>query len=175
MRAAWAIGRSKRNCIGRAPKSCSSATRQTPRPRRKPSSAPSPSRKSRVPAVGVCAPRFRSPSSTNRPPDPPKPTPSSPLRSKALRRRRKCPRSPRHRGCWQRLHDSSIRECFRARPIIVWRLGGGAPLNGNARFGRDTGPSRGDPCTPALRPIEASKAVVCYVRSTSKPVKLIEF
>ena len=49
-----------------------------------------------------CSPRSRSPSSTNRPVAPPKPTPSSRLRSKASRRRRKCLRSPRRRRCWRR-------------------------------------------------------------------------
>ena len=34
---AWAIAHSKRNCIGRAAKSCSSATPPTPRLRKKPS------------------------------------------------------------------------------------------------------------------------------------------
>ena len=36
-----------------------------------------------------------------------------------FRRRRKCPRSPRHRRCWQRLHNNLMREGFRARPITV--------------------------------------------------------
>ena len=47
----------------------------------------------------------RSPSSTNRPAAPSKPTPSSRPRSKALRRRPKCPRSPRRCHCrrgWRR-------------------------------------------------------------------------
>ena len=38
----------------------------------------------------------------------------------------------------------------------------------NDGYGRDTGPSRGDPCRHTFRPIEASKAVVCYVRNTSR-------
>ena len=37
-------------------------------------------------------------------------------------------------------------------------------------YGADSGPSRGDPCRPAIRPTEASKGAVCYVRSTSTPV-----
>jgi hypothetical protein len=36
-------------------------------------------------------------------------------------------------------------------------------------YGADSGPSRGTPCRPGLRPIEASKAAVCYVRNTSTP------
>jgi hypothetical protein len=36
----------------------------------------------------------------------------------------------------------------------------------NGGFGADSGPSRGDPIRPAFRPMEASKSVVCYVRST---------
>ena len=35
-------------------------------------------------------------------------------------------------------------------------------------YGADTGTSRGDPCRPALRPFEASKAAVCYVRLRRK-------
>jgi hypothetical protein len=42
-------------------------------------------------------------------------------------------------------------------------------LQWNGGFGADFGPFRGDPCRPALRPIEASKAAVCYVRNTSTP------
>ena len=46
-----------------------------------------------------------SPNSTNRPIGPPRPTPSLRLRSKAFRRRRKCPRSPKRKCCsrvWRR-------------------------------------------------------------------------
>ena len=39
----------------------------------------------------------------------------------------------------------------------------------NSGYGADSGPSRSDPCRRALRPIEASKATVCYVRNTSIP------
>ena len=49
---------------------------------------------------------LRSPSSTNRPAAPPTPTPSSRRRSKALRRRRKCPRSPRRRRCSRRSRET---------------------------------------------------------------------
>ena len=42
-------------------------------------------------------------------------------------------------------------------------------LQWNGGFGRDFGRSRGDPCTCASRPTEASKAAVCYVRNTSSP------
>ena len=54
---------------------------------------------SRAHAASNFAPRWRSPSSTNRPAAPPTPTPFSRRRSKALRRRRKCRRSPRRRRC----------------------------------------------------------------------------
>ena len=44
----------------------------------------------------------------------------------------------------------------------------------NGGFGSHSGPSRGDPRRRASRPIEASRVRVCYVRLTSKPVKLID-
>jgi hypothetical protein len=47
---------------------------------------------------------------------------------------------------------------------------GGKPISRSQwkdGFGADSGPSRGDRCRRALRPIEASKTVVCYVRFTS--------
>ncbi len=47
------------------------------------------------------------------------------------------------------------------KPISRSQLKGG--------FGTDSGPSRGDPYRPAVRPTEASKAAVCYVRNTSRP------
>ena len=40
----------------------------------------------------------------------------------------------------------------------------------NARSPADSDCSLRDPGRSALRPFEASKAVVCYVRNTSKPV-----
>ncbi|MFZ0599903.1 MAG: hypothetical protein WAN05_00700 [Roseiarcus sp.] len=46
----------------------------------------------------------------------------------------------------------------------------GSQLNGG--FGADSGPSRGDRCRRAIRPIEPFAIVTRYVRSTSKPVKL---
>ena len=36
-------------------------------------------------------------------------------------------------------------------------------------YGADSGPSRDDPRRPAIRPVEAFKAAVCYVRNTSIP------
>ena len=39
----------------------------------------------------------------------------------------------------------------------------------NDAYGADTGPSRGDACRRAIRPTEAFKAAVCYVRNTSTP------
>ena len=56
-------------------------------------------RSSRARAASNCARRWRSPNSVNRPAAPPKLTRSSRPRSKALRQRRKCPRSPRRRRC----------------------------------------------------------------------------
>ena len=53
-------------------------------------------------AASNCARRCRWQSSINRPPAPPTPTPFSRPRSKASRRRRKCPRSPRRRRCSRR-------------------------------------------------------------------------
>ena len=38
---------------------------------------------------------------------------------------------------------------------------------GKARFGQNSGPSRGGLCGRALRPTEASKAAAGYVRNTS--------
>ena len=52
-------------------------------------------------AASACARRCLSPGSINRPNAPPRRTPFSRLPSKALRRRRKCPRSPRRRRCWR--------------------------------------------------------------------------
>ena len=42
-------------------------------------------------------------------------------------------------------------------------------------YGADCGPSQGDSCRRAFRPIGASKAATCNGRFTSKPVKLIRF
>ena len=56
--------------------------------------------------LSVCKRRLRSPNSTNRPAAPPKPTPSSRPRSKAFRRRPKCPRSPRRRRLLAELEAS---------------------------------------------------------------------
>ena len=83
-----------------AANSCSSAIRPIPLLRRKPSNRASPSRSSKARAAAVCARRSRSPSSTNRPAAPPKPTLSSRPPSKASRRRPKCRRSLRRRRCW---------------------------------------------------------------------------
>ena len=73
---------------------------------------PSPSRKSKARAAMTCKRRYRSPSSTNRPVAPSKPTPSSRRRSKAFRRRRRCRRSPRRRRCSRR-----SRKRTRSRPF----------------------------------------------------------
>jgi hypothetical protein len=39
----------------------------------------------------------------------------------------------------------------------------------NARYGADSGPSRADTCRCSVRPTEAFKAAVCFVRFTSTP------
>ena len=85
--------------------SCSSATRRTLRPPRKPSSPPSQSRANSERAASACKLRSGSPNSTNRPAAASTPTPSSRPRSKALRRRRKCQRSLRRRHCLQPLPE----------------------------------------------------------------------
>ena len=61
---------------------------------------PSPSRSSKGRAALNCARRCRWRGSINRPTAPPTPTPCSRPRSKALRRRRRCPRSLRRGRCW---------------------------------------------------------------------------
>ena len=75
----------------------------------------------------VCAPRFRSPSSINRPAAPPKPMPFSRPRSKASRRRRRCRRSLRRRRCsrrWRRRTRSRPQKrnasggCICKRPTV---------------------------------------------------------
>jgi hypothetical protein len=58
---------------------------------------------------------------------------------------------------------------------VLWAVKSTPRVQWNDRYGADSGPSRGDLCRRALRPIEASKAAVCYVRNTSKPVRLIGF
>ena len=76
-------------------KSSLSATALTWLRPKKPSRQPSPSRRNKERAASVCKRRSHWRSSTSRSTSPSTPTPSSRLRSKALRRRRKCPRSPR--------------------------------------------------------------------------------
>ena len=66
------------------------------------------SRSSKGRAASNCARHWRSPSSINRPAVQSRPTPSSRPRSKALRRRRKCPRSPRRRKCWLQSRPAHI-------------------------------------------------------------------
>ena len=85
------------SCIAFAANFCSSATRPIPLRPRKPSVLLSRSRRSNARAARFFWRRSPSPSSINRPPAPPTPTLSSRQRSKALHRRRKCPRSPRRR------------------------------------------------------------------------------
>ena len=87
------------NSIASAAKSCSNKTPPIRPPPKPPSSPPSPSRNRRKPAASNCAPRSRSPNSTNQPTARSKPTTSSAPRSKASRRRRSFRRSRRRRGC----------------------------------------------------------------------------
>jgi tetratricopeptide (TPR) repeat protein len=70
-----------------------------PAPPKKPCGPPSPSLSVKGRAASNCARRCRLPSSINRPADPPTPTRSSRLRSKAFRRRPRCWRSPRRCRC----------------------------------------------------------------------------
>jgi hypothetical protein len=64
-------------------------------------------RQQRVLAVSVFKRRLRSPNSSDRPAKQRKRTPSSRPRSKAFRRRRKCPRSSRHRRCYRNWHKTA--------------------------------------------------------------------
>ena len=80
-------------------KSCSSAIRPIPRLRRRRFEPRSTSRASKARAASPFGRRCRSPSSTNRPAAPSKPTPSSATPSKGFRRRPRCPRSSRRRRC----------------------------------------------------------------------------
>jgi predicted ATPase len=72
-----------------------------PAPAEKPSKPPSQSRRRRRREASNCKRCWRSRSSTYRQPAWPRPTPSSPPRSKASRRHPKCPRSPKRRRCYQ--------------------------------------------------------------------------
>ena len=90
--------------IGFTAKFCCGWIRPIRQPSRKPSELRSLSRDSRAHAVTNCSHRFPLPSFTNRPPAPPTPMPFSRRRSKAFRRRPKCPRSPRRRRCSRDLH-----------------------------------------------------------------------
>jgi len=57
------------------------------------------------------------------------------------------------------------------RRLSIPAAGGevGFALQWNDGYGADSGPSRSDSYRPAIRPTEASKAAVCYVRATSTP------
>ena len=70
----------------------------------RPCRPPSSSRSGKGRVASNCAPRCRSPSCTNLPAAPSTPTPSSRPQSKAFRRLRKCPKSPRRRRCSRRSH-----------------------------------------------------------------------
>jgi hypothetical protein len=76
-------------------------------------------------------------------------------RSRALRRRPRCLRSLRRRRCSRAWREpaSAVKPISRSQ----W----------NAGCGADTGPSQGDPWRRTIRPVEASTAAICYVRSTS--------
>ena len=90
------------------------------------------------------------------------------------------PRSPQPSGN-HRLLAHSGRPEWRLRMIAVLpsRCSAGAKIDARSgrwslfpglaverRLSSKLGPSRGDPCRRALRPIRASKAPVCYVRNT---------
>jgi tetratricopeptide (TPR) repeat protein len=90
-----AITRSRRNFVACAANSFSNLMRPTSAQRRRRSTAPSLLRAGRARGASNCTRHCHWPSSINRRPAPSTPTPSSRRRSKAFRRREKCPRSPR--------------------------------------------------------------------------------
>ena len=92
-----------------------------PPPPRKRFSPPSPSRESRAPAAGVCAPLSRSRSSINRPAARSRRTMPSRPPSKTLRRRRKCRRSQRRRRCSRRYKvlRNSLEGMYLAYPVVT--------------------------------------------------------
>ena len=53
---------------------------------------------------------------------------------------------------------------------VLWRVKQISRSQWNGGFRADSGPSRGDPGTRAIRPIEASKFAICNGRFTSTPV-----
>jgi tetratricopeptide (TPR) repeat protein len=141
--------------IASAATSCSSATPPIPRLPRTPTGPPWPSPNSRARAATGCSRPSRSPSFIDRPAAPLTPAPSSHPRSRALRRRPRCLRSLRRRRCSRAWREpaSAVKPISRSQ----W----------NAGCGADTGPSQGDPWRRTIRPVEASTAAICYVRSTS--------
>jgi hypothetical protein len=130
---------------------------------RKPSRLRSASRRNKGRAATACLRGSRSPSFTNRPAAQSKRTPSSRLRSRASRRRRKCQRSPRRRDCWQRLLDSPTREGFGARPI--------AALRTRVSSWKSRRTALGGILAKCGRSLESRTPrrpqAICYVRSTS--------
>ena len=117
----------------------------------------------------------RSPSSTNRPAAPSKPTPSSRPRSKAFRRRRKCPRSPRRRRCWRRWRrpTRSKREAAQRQRLtqlhvaygnaLIAARGYGAPETTEA-FARARESASGDKDAPERLAADYGLWVGSYVR-----------
>ena len=70
------------------------------------------------------------------------------------------------RGCWG--SAEARRSELQLRAVNVGS-------HSNDGFGSDSGPSRGEPCRRAFRPTEAPDAATCYVRLTSKPVRLTTY
>ena len=133
---ARAIAHSKPNCIGRAAKSCSSATPPIPHPPKKPPDRHRRREAARHAQFRACAQRYRWPSSINRPAAPPKRTPSSRPRSKVFRRRPKCPRSLRRRRCLMAV-EAGPRGRYTVRMVSSdrkltrgWRHGGNPQARG---------------------------------------------
>ena len=105
-------------------------------------------------AASNCERRSLSPNSTIPQPAPPTPTPSSRLRSRALRRRPKCPRSPRRRRCsWRSRRPDAVKaEAAQRRRGAQLRVAYGNALIATRGFGApgNEGSIRLQPVRPRL-------------------------
>src|SRR5580704_4241744 len=68
-------------------------------------------------------------------------------------------------------HDRTVRGRRLAREEANSASGGEGNfvIATECRLSPDSGPSRGDPCRPAIRPSTTYAAAICYVRFTSIP------
>ena len=130
---------------------------------------------SKARAAGVCARRFRSPSSTSRPAAPPTPTPSSRPRSKVFRRRQKCPRSPRHKRCCPRYRKNDevkaeaarrqrLTQLHAARGVALFAARGGGAPETTAAFASAREQTFGDEATSERFVADFGLWVGSYVR-----------